>query len=104
MEEPRYLKSSTFLISFPERDLMDCSEREVVMNSVLDSLQISPTAAVSDSSECKRASASTMDCDVRARSSAQSRSVSYLAGFREPLRFWRSILLELSESSGTLGA
>jgi hypothetical protein len=55
------------------------------MNSLLDSLQISPTAAVADSSECKRAFASAMVCDVRARSSAKSRTVRYLARFRDLL-------------------
>ena len=75
-----------------------------MINSVLDLLQISPTAAAADSSGCKRASASAMVCDVRARSSAKSRSVRYLAGFRELLRFWRSIPLELSESSDILNA
>ena len=53
------------------------------MNSLLDSLQISPTAAVADSSECERAFASAMVCDVRARSSAKSRTVRYLARFRD---------------------
>ena len=64
------------------------------MKLILDSLQISPTAPAADSSEGKRFSALGIVCDVRTRSSANSRSVRYLAEFREPLRFWRSIPLE----------
>ena len=66
---------------------MDCLEREVAINSVLDSLQINPTAAAACLSECKRASASVVVCDVRVRSSAKTRSVRYLARFLELLRF-----------------
>ena len=77
INEPRYLKSSTLLIRRPERAFKGGGVAEVVMNSVLVSLQMRPTAEAASSRDCKSDSAFETDSAVMARSSAKSKSVRY---------------------------
>ena len=60
---------------------------EVEINSVFDSLQMSPTAEQASARECSSNYALEIDSAIRARSSAKFKSVKYWAGLRDPFRF-----------------